>query len=92
MGIKLILKGFDNTKFINQAENHRKTLVNSRLFILKVMKLFKNYILRPFIIILCWVFIFSFIAGTIDITKWSIWLRFFSVIVLFYAFIVTERE
>jgi len=56
------------------------------------MKLFKNYILRPFLIILCWAFVFSFIAGTIDITKWSIWLRFISVIVLFYAFIVTERD
>lgn len=56
------------------------------------MKTFKKYILRPFLIIILWALIFSFIAGTIDFREWNIWLRFMSVIVLFYTFVVTDND
>jgi hypothetical protein len=57
-----------------------------------IMKTFKKYILRPFLIIILWALIFSFIAGTIDFREWNIWLRFMSVIVLFYTFVVTDND
>jgi hypothetical protein len=56
------------------------------------MKTFKRYILRPLFLIVICSLIFSFIAGTPDWQKWNIWLRFFYVLSLLYAFIVTDTE
>jgi len=56
------------------------------------MKLFKNYILRPIVLILMWALIFSFIAGTTDFTKWSTTLQAIHIITLFLAFILTEDD
>ena len=56
------------------------------------MRFIKTYIVRPFSVIIPLYLCFSFIAGSLYANEWGVITRSFYMLVLFFVFIITEKD